>query len=73
MGTGVISGMQPLPQHRCWPRSERARAFACVFTQYDGTAWHHQILVRDDSQPIAISFCPFCGVELERKHFEDPP
>lgn len=60
----------PLPQHLCPPRSDRARAFAVVFTQFDGIAWHHQLLVSDqDSQPIAIQYCPFCGVKLERDHF----
>lgn len=63
--------MSDIPIHHCQPRSERARAFACVFTQHDHGAWHHQIMLHDEaSQPIAIRYCPFCGVELARRHFE---
>lgn len=66
-----------LPVHKCEPRSPRATAFATVFTQPDGgppMIWHHQIFVSTDerdpaAQPVAITFCPFCGVRLEREHF----
>lgn len=59
-----------IPIHECEPRSAMARAYALVFTMYAGSAWHHQLLLRDGEAPaVAIVFCPFCGVRLEREHF----
>lgn len=61
----------PMPVHHCGPRSEIATLFATVFTQPDGMppiAWHHQIMI-ETAQPVAIRFCPFCGVELDLQHF----
>lgn len=63
-----------MPVHSCTPRSEIATALATVFTQPDRMppspprAWHHQLVV-GDANPIAIAFCPFCGVELRLNHF----
>lgn len=63
-----------MPEHHCLPRSERAAAFVVVFTQHDGCGgWHHQLLIHnEESHPIAIRFCPFCGVELGLVHFVVP-
>lgn len=60
-----------MPVHECEPRSEIARALATVFTQPDSLPplnWHHQLAVRG-ANPIAIAYCPFCGVELDLEHF----
>lgn len=57
-----------LPVHSCAQRSEIAKAFATVFTQPSDGKWHHQLDV-GNAQPIAIRFCPFCGVELQRRDF----
>ncbi len=59
-----------MPVHVCTPRSAIAAAFATVYTQQstDGT-WHHQLDI-GAAQPVAVRFCPFCGVELQRGHFK---
>ncbi len=62
-----------LPVHHCSPRSDMARAYVTIFTMYGGTppAWHPQLIMRSGEVPaVAIVHCPFCGVRLERRHFE---
>lgn len=60
-----------MPTHHCAQRSEIARACSVVFTQPVGMPplrWAHQFMVQE-GQPVAIRYCPFCGVELELEHF----
>lgn len=53
-----------IPVHQCEPRTEMARAYVAVFNQ-----GHPQLTLSDSYVAIAIRFCPFCGVQLERQHF----
>lgn len=68
---------EKLPVHTCaGPRSERGKAVALVFGQWnhDAGTFHPQLSLASPggAQVIGIVHCPFCGVRLQPTHFGEP-
>jgi hypothetical protein len=61
----------PLRTHSCEPRSGMAQAFVQIVRMDAGGgrgAWQFVQSAQQMHFSIAIQYCPFCGVDLERAH-----
>lgn len=65
-----LTGRQ-LRTHECEPRSGMAKAFVAIVRMDAGGgrgAWQFVQSAQQMHFSIAIQYCPFCGIDLERAH-----